>query len=132
MTFHPQESLILASAGADYKIKLWQSNQKQAGATFEHGGWVRAIAFITCPITSQLQLVSGSQNGTIKLWDINSRSCIKTFNPPRAYSQMNITGVTGLSESEKATLIALGAIETDVLAKDNVVYLRQFLSKKSI
>ena len=123
---------ILASGSHDGTIRLWHQNQKHALATLEHGGWVRAIAFRTCPTTGQLQLVSGSQNGTIKLWDINSQSCIKTLCSPQPYSQMNITGVTGLSKPERETLIALGAVETNVSALDNIVYLRQFQSMKSI
>ena len=115
---------ILASGSHDGTIKLWQVDRKQAIATFTHGGWVRAIAFRICSTTGELQLVSGSRDGTIKLWDINSRSCLKTFKPPQPYSQMNITGVTGLSKLEKETLIALGAIETNISAIDNVVYLR--------
>ena len=116
---------LLASGSHDGTIKLWQVGQKQAFATFTHGGWVRAIAFRICPTTGQLQLVSGSQDGTIKLWNINTQSCIKTLSPPQPYSQMNITGVTGLSEPERETLMALGAIETNISTMDNVVFLKQ-------
>ena len=124
--------MLFRSGSHDGTIKLWQVKQKQLCATLTHGGWVKAISFRTCPTTAQLQLVSGSHNGTIKLWDVNSRNCIQTLSSPKPYSQMNITGVTGVSELEKETLIALGAIATNVSTMDNVVYLRQFQSRKSM
>jgi len=55
-------------------------------------------------------LASGSWDQTIKLWDFNTGECLKTLiNKP--YAEMNITGVKGLTEAEKATLKALGAVE---------------------
>ena len=44
------------------------------------------------------------------MWDIQTGECIKKLiNKP--YAGMNITGVKGLTEAEKAALKALGAIE---------------------
>lgn len=48
------------------------------------------------------------------LWDTSTGNCIRTLRPKRPYEDMNITGVTGLTESKKATLKALGAIENEV------------------
>jgi WD40 repeat protein len=56
-------------------------------------------------------LASGSEDGTIKLWDVKTGECLKTLRPERPYEGMNITGVKGLTEAEKATLKALGAVE---------------------
>jgi WD40 repeat protein len=56
-------------------------------------------------------LASSSQDETIKLWDVQTSECLKTLRPPRPYEGMNITGVTGLTEAQKATLKVLGAIE---------------------
>jgi len=37
--------------------------------------------------------------------------CLKTLRADRPYERMNITGVKGLTEAQKATLKALEAIE---------------------
>ncbi len=56
-------------------------------------------------------LASCSEDETIKLWDVETNECLKTVRPDRPYERMNITGVTGLTEAQKATLKALGAVE---------------------
>lgn len=57
------------------------------------------------------RLASGSADGTIKLWDVETGVCLKTLRADRPYERMNITGVTGLTAAQKATLKALGAVE---------------------
>jgi WD40 repeat protein len=59
-------------------------------------------------------LASCSSDETIKLWDVKTGECLKTLTD-RPYEGMNITGVTGLTEAEKATLKALGAVEDGAL-----------------
>lgn len=58
-------------------------------------------------------LATSSEDETIKLWKVPNGMCIKTLRPERPYERMNITGVTGLTEAQKASLKALGAIEED-------------------
>jgi WD40 repeat protein len=55
-------------------------------------------------------LASGSGDGTIKIWDIKTGECLKTLIAERPYEGMNITGVTGLTDAEKATIASLGAV----------------------
>ncbi|MCB0188020.1 MAG: hypothetical protein KDE31_27320, partial [Caldilineaceae bacterium] len=57
-------------------------------------------------------VASGSADATIKLWDVQTGECLKTLQPERPYERMNITNATGLTQAQKATLKALGAIET--------------------
>ena len=52
-----------------------------------------------------------SQDGTIKLWNVETDKCVQTLKTARLYEGMNITGVTGLTEATKATLKNLGARE---------------------
>lgn len=56
-------------------------------------------------------LSSSSEDETIKFWDVKTGQCLKTLRNPRPYEKMDITGVTGLTEAQKATLISLGAVE---------------------
>ena len=67
-------------------------------------------------------LASASQDETIKLWDIaptgvqlDADACLATLHAPGPYAGMNITGVTGISEAQKAALVALGAVEEEPL-----------------
>ena len=55
--------------------------------------------------------VSSSFDGTIKFWDTQSGDCVNTLTVEGPYAGMNITGVTGLTEAQKAALKALGAVE---------------------
>lgn len=56
-------------------------------------------------------LISSSQDETIKIWDINTGECLKTLRADRLYEGMNITGTRGLTDAQKVTLKALGAVE---------------------
>ncbi len=58
-------------------------------------------------------LASGSEDGTIKLWNVETGECIRTLRPPRPYEGMNITGATGLTDAQRETLKQLGAIEDE-------------------
>ena len=74
-----------------------------------HSDSVRAIGFNP----DGTIIASGSADETIKVWDVKTGECLKTLRTERPYEGRNITGVTGLTEAQKATLKALGAIEED-------------------
>jgi WD40 repeat protein len=56
-------------------------------------------------------LASSSSDETIKFWSVQTAQCLKTLTSDRPYERMNITGVTGVTEAQKAVLRDLGAIE---------------------
>jgi hypothetical protein len=47
----------------------------------------------------------------IQLWNGQTQEIVKTLRCAPPYEGMNIAGVTGISEAQKTTLKALGAIE---------------------
>jgi WD40 repeat protein/transcriptional regulator with XRE-family HTH domain len=99
---------VLASGGEDRTIKLWSLTSGKCLKTLT--GHLSMIVSITFHPEKNL-LVSGSLDETIKIWDIQTGECLRTLWVERPYEGMNITGVIGLTEAQKATLRALGALE---------------------
>jgi hypothetical protein len=48
------------------------------------------------------------------IWDLWSGEHLRTLRRDRPYERLNITGIRGLTEAQKASLLALGAIEESV------------------
>lgn len=108
VAFSPDGS-ILASAGIDQTIKLWDMNTGQCFKVLEeHQKTIMSVCFNP----EGTILASGDHDGKIKLWDVATGECLRTLQPPRIYEEMEITGITGLTVSQKDTLKALGAFET--------------------
>ncbi|TMD75332.1 MAG: hypothetical protein E6I97_13775, partial [Chloroflexi bacterium] len=56
-------------------------------------------------------LASCGDDGAIMLWDLHGGEHLRTLRRDRPYERLNITGIKGLTEAQKATLRALGAVE---------------------
>lgn len=99
---------FLSSGSSDHTVKLWQIDRQQCVRTLQgHTQAVWSVAFyphINC-------IATGSEDETIRLWDHISGEPLATLRSQRLYEGMNITGVTGLTEAQKAALKSLGAIE---------------------
>ncbi|WP_293352800.1 MULTISPECIES: NACHT domain-containing protein [unclassified Microcoleus] len=106
---------MLASCSHDRTIRLWDSATGECTKILEgHTSQVWSVAWR--PVVSNeaqnrdFVLASSSADETIKLWDVNTGECLKTLRADRPYEAMNITGVTGITQAQKATLEVLGAI----------------------
>ncbi len=104
------DSQILASVSKDRTIKFWDTNTGKILKTIEGNVCdLRTIAFQP----ASKCVATGSNDGSIKFWDIQTGECLNTLKSPRPYEGMKIMGVTGLTEAQKASLIALGAVESE-------------------
>jgi WD40 repeat protein len=99
---------MLATCSDDRTVRLWDIYTGQCLRTFnEHSQPIWSICY-----NSDLDILfSAGEDESIKLWDIDSGECVETLRLPRPYEGMNISGATGLTEAQEATLKALGAIQ---------------------
>jgi len=105
------ENVWLASGGADHVVKQWQVT---TGECLKTMAWHDEVVWsVDCGLLAEgaVVIASGSGDGTIRLWDTDSGNSVCIMRPQRPYEEMNITGVTGLSEAQRKTLLALGAIQ---------------------
>ncbi|MEW6491081.1 MAG: NB-ARC domain-containing protein [Cyanobacteriota bacterium] len=108
ITFSP-DGTTLASGGTDQQVRLWDVSTGECVKVLQgHHHGLFSVAFSP----DGKRLASGSRDDTIKLWDIPTGECLQTLRSNRPYEGMNITGVTGLTETAIATLKALGAVES--------------------
>ncbi|WP_138501766.1 NB-ARC domain-containing protein [Nostoc sp. PA-18-2419] len=100
---------ILASGSGDQTVKLWDVNTGSCLRTLlGHTRWVWSVTFSSDGQT----VVSCSEDETIKIWDVQTGKCLKTLKSKNPYEGTNITSISGLTESQKDTLKALGAVES--------------------
>lgn len=97
---------ILVSSNEDQLLQQWniQTGQLLPGRSLPNEA-NSALAFSA----DGEMLASGSLHGTINLWQVTSGNLAQKFQIIRPYEGMQIAGVTGLTEAQKATLVALGA-----------------------
>ncbi len=118
---------LLFSGGFDSSIRVWDIQTGQCLQVLKgHTGLISSLAFKPCWMHEQVQEVSSravisrsvqsifsaSFDETIKEWDVETGKCLKTLRVPRPYESMNITDIKGLTEAQRITLKALGAVET--------------------
>jgi WD40 repeat protein len=102
------DSITLASGSQDQMVRLWNIETGRCVRILQgHTHWIRSVAFNP---DGEI-LASGSPDETIKLWEVNTGRCRKTLRAKRPYEGMKIRGITALTEVQKATLKALGAVE---------------------
>ncbi|MBD3883176.1 hypothetical protein IFO70_15530 [Phormidium tenue FACHB-886] len=109
IAFSPNGAL-LASSSTDLTAKLWDVATGTCIKTLEgHSKWLQSVCFSP----DGTHLATGSEDETIKVWDVQTGECLQTLRADRPYENLNITGVKGLTEAQKAALKALGALEED-------------------
>ena len=85
----------------------WGIGKTSLLTKFENNDSVRSV--FAAP--DRKYIVSGSKDRTIKIWDFESRECIKTIEQKLKCSGMNIKGAKGLSEEQIKFLKERGAVD---------------------
>jgi WD40 repeat protein len=99
---------MLMSGGSDGMLRWWEVDSGECVRVREaHQGTVQALK--VSPDGSRL--ASCGDDGAILLWDLQRGERLQTLRRDRPYERLNITGIRGLTEAQKASLRALGAFE---------------------
>ncbi|OYQ62526.1 hypothetical protein B9G53_21510 [Pseudanabaena sp. SR411] len=101
---------ILAFGGYAAEVKLWCLRTHQYLNNLEEEFNIGYMGDVIFSADGQI-LASGSDDGANRLWDLQSGKSLKLLKIPRPYEDMNITRIKGLTDAQKSTLKALGAVE---------------------
>ena len=101
---------LLVSGGSDGMLRWWD---RQSGERIRvcraHEGTIQRLR-----VSPDVQwLASCGDDGATHVWDLSSGKQLRTMRRDRPYERLNITGIRGLTEAQKATLRALGAVEAN-------------------
>jgi WD40 repeat protein len=113
LKFTPDSQQII-SGGFGGELKVWNVESGKCLQTLVgHQELIYMVDVATVKMpgssTSRFLAFSGNLDETIKVWDLESYKCLDTWKPPRPYEGMSIEGITGINESQIASLQALGA-----------------------
>jgi len=100
--------VVLLSGGSDGMLRWWDLQQRECVRVRKaHQGAVQSLK--SSP--DGRRLASCGDDGVINVWDLQSGDLLQTLRRDRPYERLDITGIRGLTQTQKATLRALGAIE---------------------
>jgi len=98
----------IVSGGDDRSVRIWDVASGQCRHTLiRHTNSVQGVAVHP----AGQWLATCALDTTINVWQLADGAYLKTYKHPGPYIGMKITGVSGISPTQKAALKALGAVE---------------------
>ncbi len=99
---------VLLSGGSDGSLRWWDVQSGECLALRQgHQGAVQSLR----ASPDGRRLASCGDDNIIQVWDLQNGEHLQALRRDRPYVRLNITGIRGLSEAQKSTLRALGAME---------------------
>jgi WD40 repeat protein/DNA-binding XRE family transcriptional regulator len=99
---------VLVSGGSDGTLRWWEvASGTCLYARQRHQGWVRALKISP----DGKRVASCGQDGLIMVWNMQRAEPLGALRRDRPYERLNITETKGLTQAQKASLHALGAVE---------------------
>ena len=99
---------LVATAGFDGVVRLWDSHSlRQITSLQAHKGGIWSVAFDE----HARVLASGGLDGIIIVWNVEHGAALHTLRRDRIYERMDITDLTGITDSQRSALLALGAVD---------------------
>jgi WD40 repeat protein/DNA-binding XRE family transcriptional regulator len=99
---------VLVSGGGDGVLRWWDLQHGECVRVRKtHQGAVQSLRVSP----DGLRLASCGDDGAIRVWDLASGEHLRTLRRDRPYERLDISGVQGLTDAQRASLRALGAIE---------------------
>jgi transcriptional regulator with XRE-family HTH domain len=102
---------LIATGGADGKVRLWHASNGSPLATLQGlNGEVLGVG-----LSADARLIAaGGADGILRLWEpLAENAASRTLQAERRYARADISGLTGVTDAQRATLLALGTVEQD-------------------
>ena len=102
------DTTIVVSGGVDGTVRWWNVGSSAPVRECEaHQGTVQSLR----RSPDGTKLASCGDDGAIIVWDLHSGEHLQTLRRDRPYERLDITGLTGITDAQRASLLALGAVE---------------------